>query len=178
MARKRSSSDKPLSELDPLDALELERAKLEKRFEELTKRARGELGDVGFWGVVGGIALAADWALLGGIGTAFAAISSVEFLAYKAKARAVNKDLKVIRDKVIDLQEARFRADLEFKQQAPKPGNDNSLKDEFSPAAKAEIEALQKKLAKLSGQVDELQADKDKGLDKPKFRPPFPGGGK
>jgi hypothetical protein len=116
--------------------------------------------------------------LLGGIGTGLAVFSSVEYLAYKSRARAVNKDLKVIRDKVIDLQEARFRADLEFKKHAPKPGNDNSLKDEFSPAAKAEIEALQKKLAKLSGQVDELQADKEKGLDKPKFRPPFPGGSK
>lgn len=161
------------NENDPLNALEKEREKLGERFDALTKKADHEMSDLGFWGFVGGIGLMADWAFMGGLGTALAVWSGAEYLAYKSKARGVEKDLKAVREKIIDMQEARFRLDMELQRQQPNPANQNKLKDEFSPAAKAEIEALRKKLSELSGQVDELQSDKEKGLDKPKFKPPF-----
>lgn len=163
------------NENDPLNALEKEREKLGERFDALTKKADHEMSDLGFWGVVGGVALMADWTFLGGFGTTLAVLSGGQYIAYKAKARSVEKDLKIVREKIIDMQEARFRLEMELQRQQPKPANQNNLKDEFSPAAKAEIEALRKKLSELSGQVDELQTDKEKGLDKPKFKPPFGG---
>jgi hypothetical protein len=171
--RNAPDQDLPDSENDPLHALDKERGKLEKRFGELTNKADSQLSELGFWGFIGGVGLMADWAFMGGLGTAVAVWSGAEFLAYKSRARDVEKDLKKVREKIIDLQEERFRANLEMQKQQPKPVNGNKLKDEFSPAAKAEIEALQKKLAELSGQVDKLQDDKEKGLDKPKFKPPF-----
>lgn len=171
--RKTFEEDLPEFENDPLCTLEKESAKLEKRFNDLTKKADGELGEMGFWGFVGGVGLMADWAFMGGLGTAIAVWSGASYLTYKSNARSVEKDLKKVRDKIIDLQEERFRANLEMQKQQPKPANENKLQAEFSPAAKAEIEALQKKLAELSGQVDKMQDDKEKGLDKPKFKPPF-----
>lgn len=182
MARKRPQAaprQKPEgytdNENDPLNALEKERGKLESRFDALTKKADSELGEVGFWGLIGGIGLMADFAFMGGLGTALAVWSSAEYLSYKSRARGVEKDLKAVREKIIDMQEARFRMGMEMQKQQPKPANQNELKEEFSPAAKAEIDALRKKLSELSGQVDELQSDKEKGLDKPKFKPPFGG---
>jgi len=171
--RKMIEDDMPEFENDPLHTLEKESGKLEKRFGELTKKADSELGEMGFWSFIGGVGLMADWAFMGGVGTAIAVWSGAGYLRYKADARRVEKDLKKVREKIIDLQEERFRAHLEMQKQQPKPANENNLKDEFSPAAKAEIEALQKKLAELTGQVDKLQEDKEKGLDKPKFKPPF-----
>jgi hypothetical protein len=181
MAKKRTPEDKrhdkmpELDKNDPLRTLERERDKLEQRFNDLTKKAQNELGEAGFWGFVGGVAIMADWAFMGGLGTAIAVWSGAEYIAYKTNARRVEKDLKKVQERIIDMQEERFRAQMDMQKQQRQPGvaNDNSLKDEFSPAAKAEIEALQKKLAELSGQVDKLQEDKEKGLDKPKFKPPF-----
>jgi len=165
----------PPDENDPLGALEKERSKLQERYDLLTGKARGEMGDVGFWGVVGGLGLMADWMLMGGLGTAIAVWSAGEYIVYAQRAREVGKELKNVKSRIHDMRQAQFDLKIQQMKNAPKnaPGNDNSLKDEFSPAAKAEIEALRAKLSKLENQVGQMQEDKDKGLDKPKFKKPF-----
>jgi len=165
----------PKKEIDPLGALEKERGKLQERYDLLTGRARKEVGDVGFWGAVGAVALMADWAFLGGFGTVVAAWSAAEYIAYTRRAHEVGKELKDVKTRIHDMQQAQFELKIQQMKNAPQnaPGNDNSLKDEFSPAAKAEIEALRQKLSKLEGQVGQMQEDKEKGLDKPKFKKPF-----
>jgi chromosome segregation ATPase len=117
----------------------------------------------------------ADWMFMGGLGTAIAVWSAGEYLVYAQRAREIGKELKDVKTRIHDMQQAQFELKIRQLQNAPQnaPMNDNSLKDEFSPAAKAEIEALRKKLAKLEGQVGQMQEDKDKGLDKPKFKNPF-----
>jgi len=159
---------------DPLAMLEKERRRLQERYDTLTGKARGEIGDVGFWGAVGALAIAADWTITGGLGTAFAAWSAGEYVMYARRAREVGKELKTVKSRIQDMQQARFEAQMQQLKQAPQgPAPEASLKDEFSPAAKAEIEALRAKLAKLEQQVGQMQDDKQNGLDKPKFKKPF-----
>lgn len=161
---------------DPLVMLEKERRRLQDRYDTLTGKARGEIGDVGFWGAIGALAIAADWTITGGLGTAFAAWSAGEYVMYARRAREVGKELKTVKSRIQDMQQARFEAQMQQLKQAPQqqgPAPEASLKDEFSPAAKAEIEALRAKLAKLEQQVGQMQDDKQNGLDKPKFRKPF-----
>lgn len=161
-------------EMDPLGALEKERSKLQERYDALADKTRSEWGDAGFWGVVGGVALVADWTLLGGFGTVLAAANAGSAIGYARRARAVGRDLKEVKTSISNMREAQFALKMQQLKNAPQaPVNDNSLKDEFSPAAKAEIEALREKLSKLENQVGELQEDKGKGLDKPKFKKPF-----
>ena len=162
---------------DPIKALEKDRKRLQEQYDRLTAKARGEIGDLGFWGAVGTVALIADWGLLGGMGTAFAAWSAGEYVVYARRAREVGKELKDVKTRINDMQQQRF--DMQLQQQLQNnpqgPLPDYSLKEEFSPAAKAEIDALRDKLAKLEKQVGQMQEDKDKGLDKPKFKKPFSG---
>lgn len=167
----------PENASDPLKAIEKDRKRLQDQYDRLTTKARSEMGEVGFWGAVGTIALVADWGLLGGLGTAFAAWSAGEYIAYSRRARDVGKELKDVKTRINNMQQARFEAQMQQMKNAPQqnPLPDNSLKDEFSPAAKAEIESLRDKLAKLEKQVGQMQEDKDKGLDKPKFKKPFGG---
>ena len=162
---------------DPLKALEKDRKRLQENYDRLTNKARGEIGDLGFWGAVGTVALVADWGLLGGMGTAFAAWSAGEYIAYSRRAHAVGKELTDVKTRIKDMQQQRFDAQIQQLKNAPQqsPVPDHSLKDEFSPAAKAEIDSLRDKLAKLEKQVGQMQDDKDKGLDKPKFKKPFSG---
>ena len=162
-------------ENDPLAALEKERSKLQERYDALSGKARKEVGDVGFWGAVGAVALMADWAFLGGFGTVVAAWSAGEYISYARRAHETGKELKDVKTRIHDMQQAQFDLKIQQMKNAPQngPTNDNSLKDEFSPAAKAEIDALREKLAKLEGQVGQLQEDKGNGLDKPKFKNPF-----
>lgn len=170
-----SAADKVAA--DPIKALEKDRKRLQDQYDRLTTKARGEIGDLGFWGAIGTVALVADWGLLGGMGTAFAAWSAGEYIAYSRRAHLVGKELTDVKTRIKDMQQARFDAQMQQLKNAPQqsPLPDNSLKDEFSPAAKAEIEALRDKLAKLEQQVGQMQDDKDKGLDKPKFKKPFSG---
>ncbi|MBW7911404.1 MAG: hypothetical protein H3C49_09090 [Alphaproteobacteria bacterium] len=168
---------KPKKDADPLAMLEKERNRLQERYDTLTGKARGEVGDVGFWGAVGALALMADWTFTGGLGTAFAAWSAGEYVMYARRAREVGKELKVVKSRIQNMQQARFEAQIQQMKQAPQKTQgavpDTSLKDEFSPAAQAEIESLRSKLATLEKQVGQMQEDKAGGLDKPKFKKPF-----
>jgi len=159
---------------DPLAALEKERSKLQERYDALSNKTRSEWGEAGFWGVVGGVALVADWTFLGGFGTVLAAANAGSAIGYARRASAVGRDLKDVKASINNMREVQFALKIQQLKDAPQaPVNDNSLKDEFSPAAKAEIDALREKLAKLEGQVGQLQEDKGNGLDKPKFKKPF-----
>lgn len=158
---------------DPLSALEKNCKKLQEKYDLLAARSRKEVGDLGFWGVVGGLGLAADWMFMGGLGTAIAAWSAGEAIMYGRRAREVGRELTDVKTRINDMQQQRFEAQIQQLKNAPsKPANENSLKDEFSPAAKAEIEALRAKLARLENQVGQLQEDKNSGIDKPKLRKP------
>lgn len=164
---------------DILKSLEQNCKKLEKRYEAAVHRARHELGDMGFWGAVGAVAMVADLTIMGGIGTALAVWSGAGFLAYNSSANQVGKELKRVRERIEDMQQARFEAQLQknANNNTPQPAapEGKNLSEEFSPAARAEIEALRDKLAKLENQVTQLQDEKEKGLDKPKFKKPFTG---
>src|SRR6218665_2530052 len=81
----------PKNAADPLKALDKDRKRLQDQYDRLTNKARGEIGDLGFWGAVGTVALIADWGLLGGVGTAFAAWSAGEYIAYSRRAHLVGK---------------------------------------------------------------------------------------
>ncbi|MFN7113469.1 MAG: hypothetical protein ACK4PK_03835 [Alphaproteobacteria bacterium] len=172
--KKTQINTNPDHENDPIGALEKERNKLQERYDALSDKTRSEWGDAGFWGVVGGVALVADWTFLGGFGTVLAAANAGSAIGYARRARAVGRDLKEVKTSLNNMREAEFAMKMQQLKNAPQtPVNDNRLKDEFSPAAKAEIEALRDKLAKLEGQVGQLQEDKGNGLDKPKFKKPF-----
>ena len=163
---------------DILGVLEKDRKRLQERYDALADKSRSEWGDAGFWGAVGGVALLADWAFLGGFGTVLAVANAGSAIGYARRARAVGQDLKDVKTRINDMRKAQFELKLKQLENAPQnapktPDNDNSLKDEFSPAAKAEIDALRAKLAKLENQVGQMQDDHEKGLDKPKFRTPF-----
>lgn len=164
---------------DILKSLEQNCKKLEKRYEATIFRARHELGDMGFWGAVGAVAMVADLTVMGGIGTALAIWSGAGFLAYNSSANQIGKELKRVRERIDDMQQARFEAQLQknAQQHAPQPASPDGkkLSEEFSPAARAEIEALRDKLAQLENQVTQLKGEKEKGLDKPKFKKPFSG---
>lgn len=169
------NGDAAKADVDPLAALEKDRRSLQDRYDALAAKTRSEWGDAGFWGVVGGVALATDWMFLGGLGTVLAGANAASAIGYARRARAVGRDLNDVKTSINNMREAQFALKMKQLENAPQnaPVNDNSLKDEFSPAAKAEIEALREKLAKLEGQVGQLQEDKASGLDKPKFKKPF-----
>lgn len=150
---------------DPLYKLELERDRLEERYMAFTFKATKERNDLGFWGVVGGIGLAADWTFLGGLGTAIAVFSGASWLSYKSQAKQVGADLKKMEQKISDLNELRFKIELQ------NPEQKGPLRAEFSPAAKAEIDELRQKLASLQEQMSELEKPK---ITKPKLKPQDP----
>ena len=80
MARKRVPK-RPKSCGDVIDdnyeeKLIRQRQTLQKQQGMSRARATKEMGDAGFWGIVGGIALAADWTLFGGFGTGVALLST------------------------------------------------------------------------------------------------------
>lgn len=162
---------------DPLKALEKERDKLQTAFDGLNARSRKEMGDLGFWGVVGGIGLAADMMFMGGLGTAIAAWSMGEYFMYARRARDVGNDLQKVKTRIHDMQQARFEMELQKMKDAPQntPSNDRSLQAEFSPAAQAEIKELRDKLSQLQSQIGQMQEEKEQGLNKPKFKKPSGG---
>lgn len=163
MARK--ESDK---ELDPIEKLEKRRAELEAKLERVAKKAHGEIGDLGFWGVAGGVALAVDWMLLGGVCTGLAVLSGATWFSQSREAKRLQKQITVIDEKLQEMQLERMRIEAQKPQPAPKPAMPN-LSDEFSPAAQKEIDDLR---ARLSDMEKKMQEQQDATLQKPKFGAP------
>lgn len=151
---------------DPVWDLERRKRELTDRWLAYKSAAQREATEFGFWGLVGGVAIAADFALLGGLGTAVALVSGAGWLRYKREGRRIEREMKEV-DKSLEnlLQE---RAEWARQHPQPKPG----LTEEFSPAAKRQIDALKARLEELEKQVDKVTAENDRSIDKPKFRPP------
>ena len=153
---------------DPIRDLERRKRELTDRWLAYKSAADREAAEFGFWGVVGGVAIAADFALLGGLGTTIAVFSGAGWIRNKREGKRIEREMKEV-DKSLDrLHEEREQWAREHPQ--PKPG----LAEEFSPAAKRQIDALKSRLAELEKQMDKVTAENDKSIDKPKFRPPRP----
>jgi polyhydroxyalkanoate synthesis regulator phasin len=93
-------------------------------------------------------------------------MSGATWFRYKREAKRIEKDLKEV-DKSLDLLHE-VQADWNRAHPQPTPG----LTEEFSPAAKRQIDALKARLEELEKQVDKVVAENDKSIDKPKFKPP------
>ena len=157
-----------MAEKDPIWDLERRKRDLTDRWLAYKSAAQREAAEFGFWGLVGGVAIAADFALLGGLGTAVALVSGAGWLRYKREGQRIEREMKEV-DKSIDRLHQE-RTEWLRQHPEPKPG----LTEEFSPAAKRQIDALKARLADLEKQVDKVTSENDKSIDKPKFRPPGP----
>jgi hypothetical protein len=157
-----------MAEKDPLWDLERRKRDLTDRWLAYKSAAQREAAEFGFWGLVGGVAIAADIALLGGLGTAVALVSGAGWLRCKREGRRIEKEMQEV-DKSLDRLHQE-RAEATRRHPTPTPG----VTEEFSPAAKRQIDALKSRLEELEKQVDKVTAENDKSIDKPKFRPPGP----
>ncbi|TAL34529.1 MAG: hypothetical protein EPN97_08405 [Alphaproteobacteria bacterium] len=153
---------------DPIQDLERRKRELTDRWLAYKSAAQREAAEFGFWGVVGGVAIAADFALLGGIGTVIATVSGAGWLRCKREAKRIEREMKDVDRSLDRLHEER----ADWSRQHPQPAQ--NLAEEFSPAAKRQIEALKSRLEELEKQMDKVTAENDKSIDKPKFRPPGP----
>lgn len=155
--------------IDPIRDLVRRRDDIEDRLYRARLAARREAGELGFWTLVGGAAIAADFMILGGVGTAIALVSGVGFIGNSREAKKLQKSLDQLDTRIEALQ----RDQIEWERNHPRPATPN-LSDEFSPAAKKEIDLLRARLEELEKQVDKStkQANDDSQLDKPKFKPP------
>jgi hypothetical protein len=151
---------------DPIQDLERRKRELTDRWLAYKSAAQREAAEFGFWGIVGGAAIAADFAFLGGIGTVVAAVSGAGWLRCKREAKRIEKQMKDV-DKSLDRLHEEH---AEWARRHPRPAP--NLAEEFSPAAKRQIEALKSRLEELEKQMDKVTAENDKSIDKPKFRPP------
>jgi len=155
--------------LDRIRDLIKRRDDLEDRLERSRNRAKAQAGELGFWGVVGGVAIAADFMILGGIGTGIAVLAGASFVGNKREEKKLQKQLDLLDIRLDALQRER----VEYERRHPKP--DASLTDEFSPAAKKEIDLLRSRLEDLEKQMDKntrKPEDKTSTVDKPRFKPP------
>jgi len=161
-------SDNKDDRIDPIRDLIRRRDDIEDRLHRARIAARREAGELGFWGLVGGAAIAADFMILGGVGTAIAIVSGVGFFGNSREAKKLQKSLDQLDSRIETLQ----REQVEWERKHPRP--DNSLTDEFSPAAKREIDLLRARLEELEKQMDKAgkPVNDDSQLDKPKFKPP------
>ena len=164
-----------MAEYDPLRPLQDKRRELTDRWLAFKTASRREGIQLGFWGGVGVLAIAADLTLLGGLGTALAAMSGLSFVTYRREVKRLEKALKEVDRTITALQNE--RDDFERRNPALKKG----LEDEFSPAAKRKIEGLQARLDELEHSMNKLtgqtpaKPDIDApDLGKPKYRPPAP----
>ena len=165
-----------MAEHDPLRDLEDKRRSLTGRWLAYKTATRREGVQVGFWASVGAVAMAADMALLGGLGTALAAMSGAGFLAYRRESKRLEHELKEL-----DHSISQFRREQDdYARRHPKP--EKSLDDGFSPAAKRKIDGLQARLDDLEKSMEKLAGDKlpkkpdvdAADLGKPKYKPPQP----
>ncbi len=163
-----------MAEHDPLRPLEDKRRQLTDRWLAFKTASRREGIQLGFWTGVGVLAVAADMALLGGLGTALAAMSGLSFVTYRREVKRLEKALQEVDRTITALQNE--RADFERRNPTLKKG----LEDEFSPAAKRKIEGLQARLEELENTMNKLTgetAPKKPDIDapdlgKPKYKPP------
>ena len=154
---------------DSLDDLRMKREELEERMRAYRETAKREAGELGFWSLVGGIAVAADWMILGGVGTGIAVLSGATLFNAKREEKKIEKQLAKIDERIDRLVDARL------EQEKNNPGLNKNLSEQFSPAAQKEIDLLRARLEDLEKQVDKnRQNDNGRDLDKPKFKPPKP----
>lgn len=151
--------------IDPVENLERKKRELTDRWLAYKAASQRNAVEFGFWGVVTGAAVAADFALLGGLGTAIAVMTGATWITYKREAARIEHEMKEV-DKSLD-RIYKERAEWERNHPKPVPG----LEEEFSPAAKRQIDALKARLEELEKQVDKVTSS-DKSLDKPRFKPP------
>lgn len=154
---------------DPLRDLEEQRRKVTDRWLAFKGASKREGVQTGMWAVIGGVAIATDMALLGGLGTAIALMSGATWIAYNREAKRLESELGKIEDSITVMKQERE----EKERNAPKLSKD--LQEEFSPAAKRQIDALKSRLEEVEKMMDKMQADRDKendGIDKPRFKKP------
>jgi hypothetical protein len=153
-------------EKDPIGELERRKRELTDRWLAYKDASRRNALECGFWTALGGAAIAVDFAILGGLGTAIAVMSGASWLTYKREAGRIEKQLKEV-DKSLDrLYEERAEWTRAHPPRSPE------LKEEFSPAAKRQIDALKARLEELEKQVDKVTTANNPNIDKPKFKPP------
>ncbi len=156
---------------DPLEDLRQKREALEERMQQYRAAAKREAGELGFWSLVGGFAVAADWMILGGVGTGIAVLSGATLFNAKREEKKIEKQLAKIDERIDRLVDARL------EQEKNNPALNKNLSEQFSPAAQKEIDLLRARLEDLEKQVDKSrQQDNGHDLDKPKFKPPKPPG--
>lgn len=163
-----------MSEHDPLRPLHDKRRELTDRWLAFKTASRREGVQLGFWTGVGALAIAADLTLLGGLGTALAAMSGLGFVTYRREVKRLEKALQEVDRTITALQNE--RDDFERRNPTLKKG----LEEEFSPAAKRKIEGLQARLEELENTMNKLtgeNAPKKPDIDppdlgKPKYKPP------
>ncbi len=138
------------------------RRKASRRKDESGKKASGRVSDIGFWSVVAGVSFVADWALLGGLGTAAAALTSVSWMNHKSSENKARKEIENLDRKLMEIEELRA---LHPEPKQPR----RKMKEDFS---KATVEELKKKLEEVQRELENLKDPKGPDLDKPKFGPP------
>ncbi|MEZ0259466.1 MAG: hypothetical protein ACAH80_00560 [Alphaproteobacteria bacterium] len=157
------------NEHDPIRDLEDARRKTTDRWLAFKGASRREGTQAGVWAVIGGAAVAADFALLGGLGTAIALMSGATWLSYKKEAKRLEKELVNIEKSITQLREERE------ERERNQPQLKNGLNEEFSPAAKRQIDALKSRLEEVEKMMDKMQAGKEQDndeIDKPKMKKP------
>ncbi|MDE1152642.1 MAG: hypothetical protein PW788_08910 [Micavibrio sp.] len=154
---------------DPLQDLRDKREKIEEKINLYKTGVRRQAGEMGFWTLIGGVAIAADFAILGGIGTGIAVLSGATIFSFTREMKKLEKQLEKIDERIDRL------VDIQLEQQKNQPQLKKGLAEEFSPAAQKEIDLLRARLEDLEKQVDKARInDNDNTLDKPKFKPPKP----
>lgn len=151
--------------IDPLESLEAEQKRLQKRFDDHRQGLSRNSRKTVFWGAVGGAAMLADWTFLGGLGTVLAGLNSLGVVAYGGMMLSVGKELKQVKSKINDMREERFEAELRHPEL-----RSGALKADFSPAAQRRVAELEEQLKGLAKKLDDLEGPKK--IDKPKFKPP------
>ncbi|MCE9508645.1 MAG: hypothetical protein K8R48_10110 [Alphaproteobacteria bacterium] len=146
---------------------------LQKQIDLYENRESKEAVDIGFWAMIGGVAMAFDVAVLGGVGTGLAIGSSALWARYGLNRRRAEKKLKEVDQELQDYQELKQR--LSPPAPEKKPLNTASAKDEFKTAAQpeTEVDILKKKLAELEKKMEEIQNPKPSVLDKTIHKKPF-----
>ena len=165
-----------MAEHDPLRDLEDKRRQLTDRWLAFKTATRREGIQLGFWSGVGVIAVAADMALLGGLGTALAAMSGIGFIAYRKESKRLENALEEVERTITAIRNEQE----DYTRRHPQP--QKGLEEDFSPAAKRKIEGLQARLEELEHTMNKLTGDNAPkkpdidapDLSKPKYKPPAP----
>lgn len=157
---------------DEYEAYLLKRKKeLQKQMDQFQDRASREVVEVGLWGVLGGIGMAFDFALLGGLGTGLAVASGALWARYGIGKKRVKKELKKVEEKLREYQELKS---VLKPDEPPANSLSKSITDDFTTSAAPETEAdiIKKKLAELEKKMEDMQNPKPAKLDKDTFKKP------